>query len=111
MPEKRPVASTENVPYDLRERTFLFSVRILKWVRTLPHDTGTQVAVRQWMEAATSLGANVEKADGAGTARDRVYKWTLSRKEARRRAIGSASSAPLARTRLKGRPWSKRPWN
>lgn len=83
MPEKRSVAGKENAPYDLRERTFVFSVRVLKWARTLPHDLGTQVAARQLVEAATSVGANVEEADGADTARDRVYKWTLSRKEAR----------------------------
>jgi four helix bundle protein len=78
---------TENVrgnkPYDIRDRTFLFAVRTIKWVRTLPRDLGTQVAARQLVESATSVGANVEEADGADTQKDRVYKWTLLRKEAR----------------------------
>lgn len=81
--EKRLAPDKEGVPYDIRERTFLFSVRVIKWVRTLPRDLGTQIAARQLVEAATSIGANVEEADGADTPKDRVYKWTLSRKEAR----------------------------
>lgn len=74
---------TEGKPYDIRERTFLFSVNVIKWVRTLPKDLGTQIAARQLVESATSVGANVEKADGTRTAKDRVNKWTISRKEAR----------------------------
>lgn len=73
----------KGVPYDIRERTFLFAVSVIKWARTLPKDMGTQIAAKQLIEAATSIGANVEEADGADTAKDRVYKWTVSRKEAR----------------------------
>jgi four helix bundle protein len=76
-------APGEATPYDIRERTFAFSVRVLRWVRTLPKDMGTQIAARQLLKAATSVGANVEEADGADTTKDRVYKWTLSRKEGR----------------------------
>ena len=83
MAERRMAPGKADVPYDLRERTFLFSVRVIKWVRTLPRDLGTQVAARQLVEAATSVGANIEEADGSDTPKDRVYKWTLSRKEAR----------------------------
>ncbi len=76
-------SESRDKPYDLRERTFLFAVRTIKWVRTLPTDLGTQVAAKQLVRSATSVGANVEEADGSNTAKDRVYKWTLSRKEAR----------------------------
>lgn len=83
MAEIRMAPGKTDVPYDLRERTFLFSVRLLKWVRTLPRDLGTQVMAKQLLESGTSIGANIEEADGADTPKDRVYKWTLSRKEAR----------------------------
>jgi four helix bundle protein len=91
-----------DVPYDLRERTFLFSVRIIKWVRGLSRDIATQIVVKQLIESATSVGANVEEADGADTPKDRVYKWTLSRKEARearywiRILIADGANAPEA---------------
>ena len=81
--KKRMAPGKEDVPYDIRERTFLFGVRVIKWIRTLPNDTGTQIVVRQLVRSATSIGANVEEADGADTQKDKVYKWTLSRKEAR----------------------------
>jgi four helix bundle protein len=81
--EKRMALGKTDVPYDLRERTFLFSVRVIKWVRTLPKDLGTQIAAKQLLEAAMSIGANIEEADGADTPKDRVYKWALSRKESR----------------------------
>lgn len=74
---------TTDKPFDIRERTFLFSVQVMQWARKLPRDIGMQVATKQLLEAATSIGANVEEADGADTPKDRVYKWTLSRKEAR----------------------------
>ena len=76
------MSEAKQVPYDLRERTFQFSVQIIKWIRTLQYDIGTQVVVKQLVESATSVGANVEEADGADTAKDRIYKWTISRKEA-----------------------------
>ena len=72
-----------NKPYNPREWTFLFSVQVIQWVRTLPKDSGTQVVVKQLVRSASSVGANVEEVDGTNTVKDRVYKWTLSRKEAR----------------------------
>ncbi len=46
-------------------------------------DMGTQIAAKQFLEAVMSIGANIEEADGAETPKDRIYKWSLSRKEAR----------------------------
>lgn len=82
MPEKKKAIEADK-PFDLRERSFIFAVRVIQWVRTLPTDPGAQILARQLLRSATSIGANIEEADGADTAKDRVYKWTLSRKEAR----------------------------
>ncbi len=84
---------TEGKPYDIRERIFLFSVNVIKWVRTLPKDLGTQIAARQLVESATSVGANVEKADGTRTTKDRVNNGRSRAKRHARRVIGFASSA------------------
>lgn len=80
----------KDVPYDIRERTFLFSVRIIKWVRTLPRDMGTQIAARQLVEAATSVGANVEEATGADTPKDRGPSGPSPEKKRVRPATGFA---------------------
>ncbi len=50
-------------PYDIRERTFLFAVRTVEWVRTLPNDAATQVCAKQLIRSATSVGANIEEAN------------------------------------------------
>jgi len=35
MAMKRMTPGKQDVPYDIRERSFLFGVRVIKWVRTL----------------------------------------------------------------------------
>lgn len=71
------------VPYDIRQRTFQFAVRVLRAVRQLPDDPATRVVAYQLAKSATSVGANVEEADGAESRRDFVHKMSIARKEAR----------------------------
>jgi four helix bundle protein len=71
------------VPYDIRERTFQFAVRVLREIRRLPDDPATRVVAYQLAKSATSVGANVEEADGAESRRDFVHKMSIARKEAR----------------------------
>ncbi len=70
-------------PLDIKERTFLFAVDVVNWAKRMPSDHSTQVLVRQVLRSATSIGANVEEADGATTEKDKAYKWAIARKEAR----------------------------
>lgn len=72
-----------DVPYDIRERTFQFAVRVIQAVRHLPRNTATRVMVRQLVKSATSVGANVKEADGAESRRDFIHKTSIARKEAR----------------------------
>lgn len=89
--------------YDLKERTFQFGVRVLKFASTLPK-TGIAVELtRQLICAATSVGANVEEAEGAESRRDTAHKMAIARKEAREsrywlRMILAAGIAPSALT-------------
>lgn len=83
MTSKRMAPGKSDVPYDIRERSFMFAVRVIKWVRTLPRDWVMETSAKQLLRSASSIGANIEEADGADTTKDRAYKWTLSRKEAR----------------------------
>ena len=79
---KTPPGWDRDVPYDIRERTFQFAVRVIQAVRQLPRDTAAQVVLRQLVKSATSVGANVEEADGAESRRDFIHKTSISRKEA-----------------------------
>ena len=78
-----PPGWDRDVPYDIRERTFQFAVRVIRAVRRLPQDAATRVVVHQLVKSATSVGANVEEADGAESVRDFIHKTSISRKEAR----------------------------
>jgi four helix bundle protein len=84
--DSRRIAPPEwnrDVPYDIRERTFLFAVRVIRAIRRLPQDTATRVVAYQLAKSATSVGANVEEADGAESTRNFIHKTSISRKEAR----------------------------
>lgn len=60
MTESRVAPGKTYVPYDLRERTFLYAVRIFTGIRTLPGDMGTPIATKQRVKSGASVGANVE---------------------------------------------------
>ncbi|MBM4423731.1 MAG: four helix bundle protein [Chloroflexi bacterium] len=70
-------------PFDIRERTFLFGVRVVKFVRKLPKDVASIELARQVMRSGTSVGANVEESDGAESKKDKVHKLSVARKEAK----------------------------
>ncbi len=67
---------------DLCERTFKFGVRIVGLARRLPRDVAGYEIGRQVLRSGTSVGANVEEADGAESTGDMVHKLKISLKEA-----------------------------
>jgi four helix bundle protein len=70
-------------PYEIRERTFHFAVRVTKLVRQMPRTLDAVEISRQLIRSGTSVGANVEEAHGAESQRDFVHKMSIARKEAR----------------------------
>ena len=69
-------------PCDLRDRTFEFAVRILEIATTLP-STGYGKIADQLARSGSSIGANVEEADGAVSRADKRKAFVIARKEAR----------------------------
>ena len=69
--------------YDLKERTFKFAPRMLDIVEQLPKESQCEVIRRQLAKSGTSIGANVEEADGTITKKDFVNKMVIARKEAK----------------------------
>lgn len=68
---------------NIKERSFGFGVRIIKFVQKLPRNyVGAKIG-GQLIEAATSLGANVEEATGGFSKRDFTYKMAIALKEGR----------------------------
>ena len=72
-----------HVVYDLRERTFNFARRTLEIAGMLPVNPTCNVLRVQYIKAGTSVGANVEEADGALTRPDFRNRMVIARKEAR----------------------------
>ena len=87
-----PAGWQREVPYDIRERTFQFAVTVLHAIRKMREDPATRVVSYQLAKSATSVGANVEEADGAESRRDFVHKMSIARKRPARHAIGCVSS-------------------
>jgi four helix bundle protein len=69
-------------PSGIQERAFRFAVRVIDALHGLSDSAITQVVVRQLVEAATSIGANVEEANGAGSEQDALCKMSLAREKA-----------------------------
>jgi four helix bundle protein len=68
---------------DIKERSFEFAVRVIKFVQRFPKNYISQKIGGQLLEAATSIGANVEEATGGFSKRDFTYKMGVALKEAR----------------------------
>ncbi len=88
---------------NIQERSFKLAVRIIRLVRALGRDTASQIVARQIARSGTSIGANVEEAQGAHSKADFIRRMNIARTEAREtlywlRLIGEAGLIP--RTRL-----------
>lgn len=69
--------------YDLRERTFRFAQRIVEIAERLTNKPSAFIFREQLLRAGTSIGANLEEADGVLTKKDFVNKLVVARKEAK----------------------------
>jgi four helix bundle protein len=70
-------------PYDIRLRTFEFALRILEITSALPYTREAQIVREQLAKAGTSIGANVEEADGALSKAEKRKCLLVSRRESR----------------------------
>jgi len=72
-------------PEDIRRRTYGYSLRAIKLYRALQEgkDGAGWVLGKQYLRAATSIGANVEEAQSGESRLDFVHKYGIAQKEAR----------------------------
>jgi four helix bundle protein len=69
---------------DIRERTFVFAVRIVNLCRYLEKSSDVaRSVINQLLDAGMSVGANLEEAQAGQTKPDFIHKNTISLKEAR----------------------------
>ncbi len=70
-------------PRDIRERTFEFAIRVIELCRKLPRDEVNRIFINQVIRSATSIGANLEEAQGANTRPEFTNCTNIAKKEAR----------------------------
>ena len=66
---------------ELRERTYKFALRIFELCSKLPNTDEARTVKRQLLKAGSSVGANLEEADGSLTLNDFIYRVDISFKE------------------------------
>ena len=68
---------------DVKERSFEFAVKIIKFIQKLPRNNVGYKIGGQLLEAATSIGANIEEGTGGFSKKDFTYKMGVALKEVR----------------------------
>lgn len=71
----------EKVP--IQERTFQFSLRIIRLVQSLPRNTVGFAIGQQLIRSGTSIGANIREGQDAASRADFIKSITIATKEAR----------------------------
>jgi len=81
MPKK--VEKKHSVSDELKERAYKFALAILDLASKLPNSDEGKVIRKQICKSGTSVGSNLEEADGSLTLNDFVYKVDIAFKEAK----------------------------
>jgi four helix bundle protein len=68
---------------DIRKRTFKFAVNVVKFYFSLPANIRFSPMSNQLLKAGTSIGANIEEAQGALTRKDFIHSVNIAKKETR----------------------------
>lgn len=78
-------ASKAGKPKEIRGRSFEYSLRAVKLYRFLQDkkDGASWVLGKQYLRAATSIGANIEEAQSGETRADFIHKYAIAQKEAK----------------------------
>ncbi len=68
---------------DITHRSFGFAKRIVRLVNALPRTVAGNVIARQLMRSGTSVGANIEEAQAASSAKEFTRRMEIAQSEAR----------------------------
>lgn len=69
----------ENKVYDLKKRTYLYALEVIKFLGSLPKDYIADTIGRQLLRSATSIGANIVEAQASSSKKDfaNFYNYAL----------------------------------
>lgn len=72
----------ENKKEELKYRAYKFSLKVVRFVSTLPNEKVYWVIVDQLLRAGTSIGANIIEAQAASSKRDFIKFYAIALKSA-----------------------------
>lgn len=72
----------ENKIYDIKKRTYIYALGVIKFLENLPKDYISQVIGKQLLRSATSIGANIVEAQAASSKKDFTNFYSHSLKSA-----------------------------
>ncbi len=81
MTENDGTAGTDHQD-DICKRTFEFALRMVRLCQALSEKPVGRALGRQLLRSGTSIGANVEEAQGGQSRKDFIHKMSIARKEA-----------------------------
>lgn len=55
---------------DLKQRAYLYSIKLIKFIDQLPKDSSSQIIAKQLLRSGTSIGANIVEAHGSASKKD-----------------------------------------
>ena len=72
-------------PKDIRKRSFQYALRAINLYQFLQEgkDGAGWILSKQYLRAATSIGANIEEAQSGETKADFIHKYGIAQKEAK----------------------------
>ena len=75
----------EREPQDIRKRAYQYALRAIRLYQYLQkqRDSAGWIIGKQYLRAATSIGANIEEAQASESRADFVHKRGIAQKEAR----------------------------
>jgi len=81
--KSQPQKNKNGKIYNIRDRSFQFAERILNIIDLIPKTNLLQSIRIQLLKSGTSIGANIEEADGTISKPDFINKLVIARKEAK----------------------------
>ena|SRR3989338_8481116 len=69
----------ENKIYDLKKRSYVYALEIIRLLESLPKEYISQTLGKQLLRSATSVGANIIEAQASGSRKDfsNFYRYAL----------------------------------
>lgn len=74
--------SSNNPKLDLYKRTYLYALRVIKFVEKLPKDPASQIIGNQLLRSGTSVAANLIEAKAASSKKDYINFYQHALKSA-----------------------------